>query len=97
MAADLDPEPLPDLGALRARARGLTLRDRQRVRRRIDRARRIREHDRRARAVHEIAARVAAGEELVERRRASVPEISYPSWLPVAAARDELLAAMRDH
>jgi ATP-dependent helicase HrpA len=35
--------------------------------------------------------------EAVERRRAAVPEISYPPELPVSAARDELAAAIRDH
>jgi ATP-dependent helicase HrpA len=33
----------------------------------------------------------------VERRRASVPEVSYPPQLSVSARRDDLLAAIRDH
>ncbi|MEO1064515.1 MAG: ATP-dependent RNA helicase HrpA [Actinomycetota bacterium] len=97
MVADPVPEPVPDLRSLRARSRELTIRDRQRIRRRIDRAKRIREHGRRERALHDIAARVAAGEELVDRRRRSVPEIAYPPSLPIVSAREELLAAMRDH
>jgi len=32
-----------------------------------------------------------------ERRRASVPEVSYPPQLPVSARREDLLAAIRDH
>ena len=32
-----------------------------------------------------------------ERRRASVPAVSYPPQLPVSARRDDLLAAIRDH
>ncbi len=33
----------------------------------------------------------------LERRRASVPEVSYPPQLPVSARRDDLLAAIQDH
>lgn len=32
-----------------------------------------------------------------ERRRASVPTITYPEALPVSAARDDIAAAIRDH
>ncbi|MEM8905583.1 MAG: DEAD/DEAH box helicase, partial [Actinomycetota bacterium] len=92
-----DPDSLPDPRELRARSRSLTIRDRQRIRRRIDRAKRIREHGRRARALQDIAAKITAGEALVERRRRAVPDLSYPAELPVTAARDDLLTAMRDH
>jgi ATP-dependent helicase HrpA len=33
----------------------------------------------------------------VARRRAAVPELTYPPQLPVSARRDDLLAAIRDH
>ena len=33
----------------------------------------------------------------MQRRRASVPEVSYPPQLPVSARRDDLLAAIKDH
>jgi ATP-dependent helicase HrpA len=33
----------------------------------------------------------------VPRRRASVPEVSYPPQLPISARRDDLLAAIQDH
>ena len=39
----------------------------------------------------------AASPELIERRRAAVPAISYPPELPVAERREDLLAAIRDH
>ncbi len=95
MAADPVSDAQPDLRSLRARARDLTIRDRQRIRRRIDRAKRIREHDRRSGAIDDIARRVVAAEELVERRRRSVPEITYPTTLPIVDARVELLDALR--
>src|SRR6476646_9668698 len=33
----------------------------------------------------------------IERRRASVPAITYPDSLPITARRDDLLDAIRDH
>jgi ATP-dependent helicase HrpA len=36
-------------------------------------------------------------EQRVARRRAAVPEITYPPQLPVSARKDDLLAAIRDH
>lgn len=35
--------------------------------------------------------------DLVEQRRASVPQISYPADLPISERRDEILATIRDH
>jgi ATP-dependent helicase HrpA len=70
----------------------LTLRDEQRLRRQAQRLRRGSEEGR-ARFERQLAdarARVA-------RRRASVPEVSYPPHLPVSARREDLLAAIRDH
>ena len=36
-------------------------------------------------------------EALLEKRRRAVPSIEYPPELPVSVARDELMAAIRDH
>jgi ATP-dependent helicase HrpA len=70
----------------------LTLRDEHRLRRQAQRLRRGDEEGR-ARFERDLAAARAR----VERRRASVPEVSYPPQLPVSARRDDLLAAIRDH
>ncbi|HEU0316328.1 MAG TPA: AAA family ATPase, partial [Solirubrobacteraceae bacterium] len=43
------------------------------------------------------AAELAAAEARVARRRAAVPELSYPAQLPVTARRADLLAAIDDH
>ncbi len=40
---------------------------------------------------------LAEAQARVQRRRASVPEVSYPPQLPVSARRDDLLAAIGDH
>ena len=42
-------------------------------------------------------ARGTAEDARIARRRASVPEISYPPQLPVSERKDDLLAAIRDH
>ena len=70
----------------------LTLRDEQRLRRQSRRLSRDDEEGlaRFNRQLNEAQARV-------ERRRASVPEVSYPPQLPVSARHDDLLAAIRDH
>ena len=70
----------------------LTLRDELRLRRQ---ARRLRGGNQEDRARFEK--QLAAAQARVERRRASVPEITYPPQLPVSARRDDLLAAIRDH
>jgi len=82
---------------LAARLRELTLADQQRLRRRLDRARKLRGAEARQAAVAEIATEVDAAERRVARRRAAVPKVSYPAALPIAGKRDEILAAVRDH
>jgi ATP-dependent helicase HrpA len=75
-----------------AALRELTLRDEQRLRRHVRQLRRGNDEGR-ARFERQLAEAQAR----VKRRRASVPEVSYPPQLPVSARRDDLLAAIRDH
>ena len=75
-----------------ASLRELTLRDEQRLRRQ---ARGLRGGNEQGRARFER--QLAEARARVQRRRASVPEVSYPPQLPVSARRDDLLAAIRDH
>jgi ATP-dependent helicase HrpA len=70
----------------------LTLRDEQRLRRQAHGLRRGNEE-----GWARFAQQLAEARARVERRRASVPEVSYPPQLPVSARRDDLLAAIRDH
>ena len=74
---------------LRARLPELTLRDEFRLRRRLDGLRGAEVPEALVRDVEQAAARV-------ERRRAAVPPVTYPD-LPVAARRNDILAAIRDH
>ena len=75
-----------------ASLRELTLRDEQRLRRQAHRLRRGDEESR-PRFEKQLAEALAR----VQRRRASVPEVSYPPQLPVSARRDDLLSAIQDH
>ena len=71
---------------LQERLQHLMLRDRARLERQL-----ARKHDE-ARFLRDLE----TAESRVAVRRASVPDITYPD-LPVAAAREELMAALRDH
>jgi ATP-dependent helicase HrpA len=89
--------PELDQGEVRARLAELTLRDEQRLRRRLDATRRQRDPDRRAAALVALELEIAAAEARIAARRASGPSISYPEELPVSQRRDEIAAAIRDH
>src|SRR5918998_3025119 len=82
---------------LRARLGVLTLRDEDRLRRRLDRALAADGADDRDSVVGAIAAELDEAERRVAQRRAAVPEIAYPESLPIAERRDEVLDAIRDN
>jgi ATP-dependent helicase HrpA len=82
---------------LRARLPALTLADEHRLGRRLDGLRRTRDPQARERQRERIAADVVVAEERIARRRAALPEISYPDELPVSQRRDDIAAALRDH
>ncbi|MHA6800941.1 ATP-dependent RNA helicase HrpA [Bounagaea algeriensis] len=87
----------PSLSELRERVGELMTRDQQRLRKRLDGARKIRD-DRKLRPVlGEIAADVAESEQRLVRRRARVPELDYPEELPVSHRRADLLETIRDN
>ncbi|MEV7080201.1 ATP-dependent RNA helicase HrpA [Streptomyces sp. NPDC093516] len=87
----------PALGALAPRLTELSLRDAQRLGRRLEGARKIRKPEARAAVLAEIEAEIAKGEERMARRRARVPAITYPEQLPVSQKKDDIAAAIRDH
>ncbi len=85
-------EPSRDeLRELRARFDGLTIRDADRLRRRL---RGLRGSD--ASSVQRIAEQVTAAEALIATRLAAVPEITYPD-LPVSEMRHDIAAAITEH
>jgi ATP-dependent helicase HrpA len=89
--------PEPAQGALRAGLRELTVRDEHRLRRRLEKLRRIEDAAARGAALARLSAEVAKARERIERRRATVPVVEYPPQLPVSARRDDLLAAIGEH
>ncbi|WP_035845464.1 ATP-dependent RNA helicase HrpA [Kitasatospora azatica] len=93
----VQPADAPTIGELAARLPELTLRDQQRIGRRLDGARRVRKAEAREAIAAELAAEVAKAEQRIEQRRQAVPQISYPAELPVSQKKDEILAAIRDH
>ncbi|MBP2186551.1 ATP-dependent RNA helicase HrpA [Amycolatopsis magusensis] len=82
------------LDGLRSRLPELMPRDRSRLRRRLEGARK-------ARDAEAVAARIEADIEAAERRvanrRAAVPAVKYPPELPVSQRKDDIAAAIRDH
>ncbi|UER54477.1 ATP-dependent RNA helicase HrpA [Kineosporiaceae bacterium SCSIO 59966] len=85
------------LQSLHGRLAGLTLADERRLRRRLDGVRSLRDEARRQRALTQVEAALDQAEQRVARRRASVPQVSYPEELPVSRHREQIAAAIRDH
>ncbi|WP_280448853.1 ATP-dependent RNA helicase HrpA [Nocardia brasiliensis] len=76
----------PELGSVLA---NLSLRDDNRLRRGLDRAR--------GGDVGAVEAEIAAAELRIDARRAAVPQIRYPEQLPVTQRRDDIAAAIAAH
>lgn len=93
----MSTSPSPPLADLLERLPELTLRDQQRIGRRLEGARKIRKPEARAAVHREIAAQIDEAAARVELRRSAVPAINYPEQLPVSQKKDEILAAVRDH
>ncbi|WP_082598495.1 ATP-dependent RNA helicase HrpA [Kitasatospora sp. Root107] len=91
------PTDVPTVGELAARLPELTLRDQQRIGRRLDGARRVRKPEARDKIAAELAVDIGRAELRVEQRRNAVPVITYPAELPVSQKKDDILAAIRDH
>ncbi|WP_241384349.1 ATP-dependent RNA helicase HrpA [Rhodococcus sp. CH91] len=82
--------PAPNRRELRAALSEVSLRDENRLRRRLDRARD-------ADAVAAVAAEIETARGRLVARAGSVPEIRYPEDLPVSQRKDDIAAAIRDH
>src|SRR5829696_4113166 len=91
MPASRERAPLASPGE---RLADLTLLDEHRLRRRLDRVRR---HPEDEAAAARLERDVAGARQRITRRRAAVPQVSYPPQLPVSARREDLLAAISDH
>ncbi len=87
----------PAYADLQRRIPLVMLREQQSLRRRLDSARRTSDQGRRDRALAATVRALDAAEARLERRRAAVPEISYPAQLPVSQRADDLRTAIREH
>ncbi|WP_406731531.1 ATP-dependent RNA helicase HrpA [Streptomyces sp. NBC_01794] len=76
---------------------GVSLRDAQRLGRRLEGARRIHEPEARQAVLDEIATEAERSAARVTRRAGRVPEVTYPEQLPVSQKKDLILDAIRDH
>ncbi|MBA3278745.1 MAG: ATP-dependent RNA helicase HrpA [Geodermatophilaceae bacterium] len=85
------------LDQLRTRLPALMLRDEQRLRRRLDRARRAKDPAQRDRQTAELMAEIDKAEVRLARRRTSVPALKYPPELPVSEARADIADAIAAH
>ena len=84
-------------GDLAARVAALGTADAHRLRRRLQGAGRIDDDERRENTLATIGRDVTAAEARLERRRASVPAVSYPDELPISGRVDDIRAALETH
>ncbi|MFE2938807.1 ATP-dependent RNA helicase HrpA [Streptomyces sp. NPDC059255] len=75
----------------------VSLRDAQRLGRRLEGARRIRKPEARQAVLDEIAGQAGKAAERTRLRAGRVPEVSYPEQLPVSQKKNTILEAIRDH
>lgn len=87
----------PALGTIAPRLTELSLRDAQRLGRRLEGARKIRKPEARAAVLAEIEGEVTKAAERMAKRRGRVPAVSYPEQLPVSQKKAEIADAIRDH
>jgi ATP-dependent helicase HrpA len=85
------------LSEVQSRLPALMLRDQHRLRRRLDGVRKLRDADARDSVVAKVAVELEAAELRVARRRAAMPDITYPEILPVAQKKDDIRKAIEDH
>ncbi|MEU2246004.1 ATP-dependent RNA helicase HrpA [Streptomyces sp. NPDC019224] len=82
---------------LQSRLAQLSLRDANRLGRRLEGARRIRKPEAQQAVLDEIAAQADKAAGRLTQRAGRVPAITYPEQLPVSQKKDAILEAIRDH
>ncbi|GAB7261737.1 hypothetical protein DZJ_32100 [Dickeya ananatis] len=85
------------LHALEPQLDALMLRDRQRLRRRLQGAMKVGNPQAQVAIAQEIGQEIDTARLRVEQRRTSLPTIHYPEALPVSQKREAILSAIRDH
>jgi len=87
----------PGPAALGERLAEVTVQDRARIERRLERCRRMRDPSAREAELARLDRAVREAREALGARRLTVPALSYPPELPVSARREDLLEAIRSH
>ncbi|MDU7869464.1 MAG: DEAD/DEAH box helicase, partial [Pantoea sp.] len=90
------PDTSP-LASLWSRLDGLMLRDRQRLQRRLQGARKVKNPAAQQGIASELEQDFSAAEQKVAQRRAATPAITFPENLPVSQKQQDIAAAIRDH
>ncbi|CAM3588867.1 ATP-dependent RNA helicase HrpA [Rouxiella silvae] len=85
------------LAALSAQLDGLMLRDRQRLQRRLQGAKKINDPQALQGLTQELESAFQQGLQKVSSREASRPKITYPDNLPVSQKKQNIFEAIRDH
>ncbi|CQI91230.1 ATP-dependent RNA helicase HrpA [Yersinia frederiksenii] len=85
------------LAALSSQLGELMLRDQQRLRRRLQGARKVNNPEAVEAIMREIEAEIANAMQRVTHRRAACPAITYPESLPVSQKKQDIFNAIRDH
>ena len=85
------------LAALSSQLGELMLRDQQRMRRRLQGARKVHNPEAVEAITREIEAEIATAMQRVASRRAACPAISYPENLPVSQKKQDIYNAIRDN
>src|SRR4051794_26659373 len=87
----------PSVSDLASQLEDIPIADAARIGRRLDGVRKLRDLGRRESTLRRIEADIANARLRVAERQAAAPVVRYPPELPVSQARDELMAAIRDH
>ncbi|WP_426818118.1 ATP-dependent RNA helicase HrpA [Winslowiella sp. 2C04] len=85
------------LTALYPRLDALMLRDRQRLQRRIQGAKKVKNPAAQQGIADDLSQEIAVAEQRVAQRLAAMPKISYPENLPVSQKKQAIAEAIRDH
>ncbi len=85
------------LAALSAQLDDVMLRDKQRLQRRLQGARKVKKPEAQVAIASEIEKDILAAKQHLANRRAACPKIQYPENLPVSQKKDELLEVIRDN
>ncbi|MFU9138111.1 ATP-dependent RNA helicase HrpA [Erwinia tasmaniensis] len=85
------------LALLLPRLDSLMLRDRQRLQKRFNGAKKMKEASAQQALADALDAEITLAEQKIAQRRAAIPAIRYPEDLPVSQKKDEIAEAIRHH